>query len=79
MVCSVFADQPFWGARLTDAGVGAHIPFRGLDRARLEKALRAVLSPGMRDAAAELGPLLRSGTDAASEAADRVEQAAASA
>ena len=39
-VCSVFADQPFWGARLVDAGVGAHLPFNDLDRARLEKALR---------------------------------------
>ena len=79
LVCSVFADQPFWGARLTDAGVGAHLPFKDLDRVRLEKALRSVLSLGMRNAAAELGPRLRSGTDAASEAADRVEQAAASA
>ena len=79
LVCSVFADQPFWGARLTDAGVGAHLPFKDLDRARLEKALRSVLSLGMRNAAAELGPRLRSGTDAASEAADRVEQTVASA
>ena len=79
LVCSVFADQPFWGARLIDAGVGAHLRFKDLDRARLEKGLRSVLSPGMRHAAAELGPLLRSGTDAASEAADRVEQAVASA
>jgi sterol 3beta-glucosyltransferase len=79
LVCSVFADQPFWGARLIDAGVGAHLPFKDLDRVRLERALRTVLSPGMRNAAAELGPRLRSGTDAAIEAADRVEQAATSA
>ena len=79
VVCSVFADQPFWGARLIDAGVGAHLRFKDLDRARLEKALRSVLSLGMRNAAAALGPRLRSGSDAASEAADRVEQTVASA
>ena len=79
LVCSVFADQPFWGARLVDAGVGAHLRFKDLDRAGLEKALRLVLTPEMRDAASELGPRLRSGSDASSEAADRVEQAAASA
>ena len=33
LVCSVFADQPFWGARLIDVGVGAHLPFKDLDRA----------------------------------------------
>ena len=32
VVCSVFADQPFWGARVEDAGVGAHLRFRDLDR-----------------------------------------------
>lgn len=78
VVCSVFADQPFWGSRLVDAGVGAHLRFKDLDRAGLEKALRTVLSPEVRDAAAELGPRLRSSPDAADEAADRVEQAAAS-
>ena len=74
VVCSVFADQPFWGARLVDAGVGAHLPFKDLDRARLEKALSSVLSPGVRRSAAELGPRLLSGSDAANEAANRVEQ-----
>ncbi len=76
VVCSVFADQPFWGARVVDAGVGAHLRFRDLDRAGLEQALRTALSPRVRDAAAELGPRLRPGPDAAREAADRVEQVA---
>ena len=79
VVCSVFADQPFWGARLVDLGVGAHLRFKDLDGVRLEKALRSVLTPEMRTAAAELGPRLRSGPDAAREAADRVEHVAASA
>jgi sterol 3beta-glucosyltransferase len=74
VVCSVFADQPFWGARLLDAGVGAHLRFKDLDRARLDKALRTVLCPEVRNAAAALGPRLRPGPAAADEAADRVEQ-----
>lgn len=73
VVCSVFADQPFWGARLVEAGVGAHLRFKDLDRVGLEKALRSVLSSGVRNAAAELGPRLRSGSEAASEAAGLVE------
>lgn len=76
VVCSVFADQPFWGARLVDAGVGAHLRFKDLDRVGLEKALRTVLSPEVREAAVELGPRLRSGPDAAGDAADRVERVA---
>jgi UDP:flavonoid glycosyltransferase YjiC (YdhE family) len=76
VVCSVFADQPFWGARLVDAGVGAHLRFKDLDRVGLAKALRTVLSPEVRDAAAEPGPRLRSGQDAAGDAADRVEEVA---
>src|ERR1700677_1824057 len=28
VVCSVFADQPFWGARLERLGVGVHLPFK---------------------------------------------------
>lgn len=74
VVCSVFADQPFWGARLVDAGVGAHIRFKDLDRVGLENALRTVLSAKVRKAADELGPRLRSGPDAAGDAADRVER-----
>ena len=28
VVCSVFADQPLWGARLERLGVGVHLPFK---------------------------------------------------
>ena len=76
VVCSVFADQPFWGSRLADAGVGAHLRFKDLDRVGLDQALRTGLAPEVRDAAAELGPRLRSGRDAADEAADRIEEVA---
>ena len=76
VVCSVFADQPFWGSRVTDARVGAHLRFKDLDRVGLEEALRSVLTPEVHDAAADLGPRLRSSRDAVDEAADRVEEVA---
>ncbi len=28
MVCSVWGDQPFWGARLEQLGAGVHVPFK---------------------------------------------------
>lgn len=39
VVCSVFVDQPWWGERLKELGVGAHVRFKKLDRPRLEAAL----------------------------------------
>ena len=54
LVCSVFADQPFWGARCRRAGVGDTLPFARLDTARLYAGLRAVLDPGVRRRAREV-------------------------
>jgi hypothetical protein len=52
LVCSVFADQPFWGRRLASLGVGAHVPFSELTQSRLEESLRPLLGrawrPGLR-------------------------------
>jgi sterol 3beta-glucosyltransferase len=64
VVCSVFADQPFWGARLERLGIGVHLPFKSLDAARLEQAFRRVSDPGVRNAAAQLGADLRAERDA---------------
>ena len=75
VVCSVFADQPFWGARVVDRGVGAHLRFKDLDRESLESGLRAALSPDVRARAADLGSRLRSNRGAAQRAADAVEGA----
>ena len=62
VVCSVFADQPFWGARVEDAGAGAHLRFRDLDHDRLERAVRAALDPAVRERAAALaGRLVTAG------------------
>ncbi len=59
VVCSVFADQPFWGSRVERLGVGAHVPFAKLDARRLTEALRTALSRETRDRAAALGERLR--------------------
>lgn len=70
VVCSVFADQPFWGARVTRLGVGAHVPFAKLNRKTLAAALRTVLQDEVRRNASALGERLRAedGTKAAVDA-----------
>jgi sterol 3beta-glucosyltransferase len=55
MVCSVFVDQPWWGERVRRLGVGAHVPFRKLNRERLEAGLRVLLDPAVRARAAAIG------------------------
>jgi len=73
VVCSVFADQPFWGQRVVDQGVGAHLRFAKLSRTTLERALREALVPQVRDRARVLGGALQSGQSAAVRAADAIE------
>ena len=58
LVCSVFADQPFWGARCRRLGVGDTIPFARLDAARLITGLRRVLDPDVHRRARALGDTL---------------------
>lgn len=43
LVCSVFADQPFWGSQCRRLRVGATFPFTRLNAKRLTSGLRAVL------------------------------------
>ena len=45
VVCSVWWDQPFWGARCRKLGIGDTFPFAKLDSRRLVNALRTVLRP----------------------------------
>lgn len=54
LVCSVFADQPFWGHRCRALGVGETFPFKKLDGGRLSAGLRSVLEPGVANAARDL-------------------------
>lgn len=76
VVCSVFADQPFWGTRLERLGAGAHLRFAALDTDALHAALERVLAPAMVERAADLGRRLRAEPPAARRAADLVERAA---
>jgi len=54
LVCSVFYDQPFWGARCRALGVGDTIPFTRLNAKRLTDGLRRVLKPEVAARAKEL-------------------------
>jgi len=57
VVIPFFADQPFWGRRVAELGVGpAPIPRKKLTAERLSRAIEtAVRDPGMRQRAADLG------------------------
>ena len=59
VICSFFADQPFWGHRIASLGAGAHVPFVKLNRQTLEAALRRARSEDIRRNAAALGEKLR--------------------
>jgi sterol 3beta-glucosyltransferase len=69
MVCSVWADQPFWGLRLESLGAGVHVPFKRLDSAKLEAGLGRLLSDPVRERAAEVGAAVRAEGDGAEAAA----------
>jgi sterol 3beta-glucosyltransferase len=54
LICSVFGDQPFWGAQCRRLGVGATIPFARLDARSLTHGLRAILDSQVAARAREL-------------------------
>jgi sterol 3beta-glucosyltransferase len=60
VICSFFADQPFWGARVEHLGVGAHLPRTKMTRDSLEAAIHRALTGGVRRQAQEIGTKLRS-------------------
>lgn len=70
VVCSVFADQPFWGERVRRLGVGDHLPYAKLNRKTLAAALRTALRDDVGQRAARLGERLRAedGTSATVDA-----------
>ena len=73
-VCSVFADQLFWGARLAQLGCGVHVRFPSLDERSLEAGLRRLLDPEVLRRSVALGIQLQSETLTAARAADLVEE-----
>jgi sterol 3beta-glucosyltransferase len=64
VVTSIFADQPYWGALVAKRGAGAHLPFRRLNRSRLESSLSQVLHPGVVKTSKALGARLAGEPDA---------------
>lgn len=70
LVCSFFADQPFWGKRVKALGVGGHLPFQDLNPRSLKEALLDTLSEESHRRASELGSQLRQerGSELACEA-----------
>jgi sterol 3beta-glucosyltransferase len=73
MVCSVFADQPWWGAQVRRLGVGAHVPFGKLDRDSLERGLCEVLEPGVVARARAMGEAMDAEGDGLPEATELLE------
>jgi sterol 3beta-glucosyltransferase len=73
VVCSVIADNPFWGARIQELELGAHERFATLTDDRLEAAVGRALRPRVIERSRELGRVLRSDTDAARRGVDLIE------
>ncbi|MFD7846778.1 glycosyltransferase [Nocardia sp. NPDC059764] len=71
VICSVQADQPYWGRQLEALGLGATAPFAGLTADRLERLLIRATTPEVRLRAAAYGARFRD--DGVRRAADVVE------
>ncbi len=74
VVVPFFADQPFWAGRLEAAGVAPHpLPRRELDVETLSARLELAESPARRQAAAQVGAMMRreAGVGAAADIIER--------
>jgi UDP:flavonoid glycosyltransferase YjiC (YdhE family) len=72
-VCSLVADNPFWGARVEGLGIGVHERFADLTQDRLEAGLRRALHPDVITRSRTIGDEIRADIGAAGRAADRIE------
>ncbi|MGW1346754.1 glycosyltransferase [Kribbella sp. NPDC002412] len=73
VVVSVFLDQPFWGWRLSQLGLGVDLPFRRLSRTRLAQALTQALDSTYTTRASAYGAVLRA-ENGPEQAADVIER-----
>jgi UDP:flavonoid glycosyltransferase YjiC (YdhE family) len=75
VIVPFFGDQPFWGRRIADLGVGPNpIPRAKLNSERLAHAIQqAVTDKGMRQRAVSLGTKIQA-EDGIARAADVIEQ-----
>lgn len=76
LICPVLADQPFWGARVTDLGVGACLPMRAVTPERLHAAFDLLLDPATRRRAQRISSLIDLGRIPALRAATIIESIA---
>ncbi|MFE3795833.1 glycosyltransferase [Nocardia tengchongensis] len=74
VICSVQADQPYWGRQVESLGLGATAPFAGLTANRLERLLIRATEPDVRLRATAYGARFRD--DGVRRAADVVESLA---
>jgi sterol 3beta-glucosyltransferase len=72
-ICSVVADNPFWGARVQQLGIGVHERFADLTQDKLEAGLRRALRGQVVSRAREFGATLRADTGAAPRAAGLID------
>jgi sterol 3beta-glucosyltransferase len=74
MICSVWLDQPFWGERITQLGVGHSVPFAKLTAKRLVDGVKRITADETRRRARELGEVVarEDGTRAAADACERL-------
>lgn len=77
VVCSFFADQPFWGRRVEGLGAGRHFRFQNISPARLRRALIDALSEPCQVRAAQAGAAMQAeqGLQAAADALERFSKA----
>jgi UDP:flavonoid glycosyltransferase YjiC (YdhE family) len=67
------ADNPFWGTRVEQLGIGVHERFADLDRDRLEAGLRHALRAEVIIGSRAFGDAMRADAGAAGRAADLIE------
>jgi sterol 3beta-glucosyltransferase len=75
LICSVLADQPFWGERVKALGLGMHVPVQRLTEKKLEDALCVLLSPKTVQRAQAIAQTLTPGAEVAQRAAQAIESA----
>lgn len=68
-VCSVFADQNFWGRTVETRGVGVWRRFRELDGRMLQDGLRALMHDDVKERARSVGEAMREEDGSATAAA----------
>ena len=62
IICSTYADQPFWGERITELGIGEHIPFPSLTKEKLLRSIRKLQAPDVRQRATEISKRIKAET-----------------